>query len=66
MRLVPATGPWFMTYRVLPGTCGIMLSTNEHDVALSGGALGCAVIVGWRFRRRRFSDRKRLLLGHES
>ena len=65
MKFIPATGPWFKTYRVFgPETFGVMLSTGARDIALSGAALGHGLVVGWRCRTRTFRDR-RVALGSE-
>lgn len=64
IQYVPSTGPWFMGYRVLPGTCGAMLSSSDRDIAVSGGAFGFALVIGWRTRTRTFRERK-VLLGRE-
>lgn len=64
MQFIRPTGPWFLTYPVTPGCLGIKLHTSDRDAALSGGALGRAVVVGWRCRKRTFRHRD-LVLGRE-
>lgn len=65
MQLVPAYGPWFMTYSPGRRTFGVMLALDGQDIALSGGVFGWGLILGWRTRRPLFGRRRRFVLGRE-